>query len=199
MGNDIDMRESFLGAAGGQVLPAGLTLTYVKLSGGTGIPSFDNAIAALADEAYEYVGMPYTDTASIQDWHAEFGFSDTGRWGWMRQAYGMVFSARRDTYANLVTFGPNNNSSVISALAVEPGSPSPIWEWTAAYTAKAARALLNDPGRPLQTLTLQGVYSAPKSARFSMSNINTLTTVGLATERISADNLTPMILRDTMM
>src|SRR5690349_17620167 len=57
-GNDIDVRDSYLGYYGGEQLPAGLTLTYSgggKLSGGTGTPDFTNAIANLGDEPHKFV------------------------------------------------------------------------------------------------------------------------------------------------
>ena len=79
----------------------------------------------------------------------------------------------------------------------EMTSPSPAYEWAAAYCAKAQRALSNDPARPLQTLPLDGILLAPPDGRFIMSEINVLATYGLATQIRSADNVTPMISRET--
>jgi phage tail sheath gpL-like len=208
-GNDVYFRDTYMGMLGGEQLPVGMVLTYSTattpstfagtLAGGTGVPVFTAAIASLADEQYEYVAMPYSDVSSILAWDAEYGFSSTGRWGWMRQQYGMVFTAHRDTYANLMTWGANNNSPVVSAMDMEPDMLTPIWEVTAAYCAKAAIALLDDPGRPLQTLLLTGVLGAPKNLRFTMAEMNNFTQTGIATQRVSSDNVTPMILRDTTM
>ena len=207
-GNDIYFRDTYLSSLGGEALPVGLVLTYStssggsstfagQLKGGTGVPTFTTGINNLSDEQYEYVAMPYSDTASLLAWDAEYGFSDNGRWGWMRQQYGMIFSARRDTYANLITYGEANNTPVISIMEMEPDVLSPAYEVAAAYCAKAARALLDDPGRPLQTLLLTGILGAPKHLRLDMGEINNLTQSGLATQRISSDGVTPMILRDT--
>src|SRR4029077_15828057 len=152
--------SNVLGPNGGEQTPLGLTLTFPnpvagkpggKLSGGTGVPIWTNAIAALGDEPYEFVGLGMNDTGSILAWETEYGFSDSGRWGWLREMYGHVMTARRDTYAALFAYGPSNNYGLISIMAFEPDSPSPLCEWVGAYTARAAGALSIDPARPLQT------------------------------------------------
>ena len=113
--------------------------------------------------------MPYTDAPSLNAWEVEYGFSDSGRWGWMRQLYGHIFSAQRGTYASLIAFGSTRNGAQTSIMGFETASPSPCYEWAAAYCSKAQRALINDPARPLQTLTLEGILLAQPSDRFIMS------------------------------
>ncbi|MCA1419489.1 phage tail sheath C-terminal domain-containing protein [Bradyrhizobium sp. BRP23] len=198
-GNQIDMRDNYGGSLAGERMPTGLVLTYSdggKLSGGTGTPDMDVALANLGDEPFEYVALAFTDSTSLVAWENEYGFSDSGRWGWMRQLYGHIFSAYKDTYQNLITWGPNNNSPIVSVMALEKQSPTAPWEYAAAYTAKAARALLNDPARPLQTLTLQGCLPAPKHQKFTMAELNAMATVGLATQRPNGDGI-PAIMRDS--
>ena len=199
-GNDIKMSDSYYGAIGGQILPPGLALTYVQLVGGAGDPTFTTAISTLGENPIEYVAMPFNDSTSLLAWETEFGFSDTGRWGFIRQHYGHIFSAKRDTYANLLTFGDSRNSPFTSILGIEANSPSPIYEWAAAYTAKAARALSNDPARPLQTLHLEGILPAPAASaagnRFLISELNNLSLHGIATQRVFADNV-PQLMRES--
>jgi len=183
-GNDILIIPNFGGTLAGEAMPSGLALTVAPMAGGTGAPDMTGCVAALADNEYDFVAMPYTDTASLQVWDAEFGFSAAGRWGWLRELYGSVFSARRDTYAGHMAWGPTGNSGVTTVMAVEAGSPAPVWEWTAAYTAQAAQALVSDPGRPLQSLELSGILPAPRSGRFSKSMLNAMAGVGLAVQAI---------------
>jgi phage tail sheath gpL-like len=193
-GNEIQMSDSYYGTIGGEQLPVGLTLTYAPMAGGTGTPVFTNAISALGETEIDYVCMPFTDSTSMLAWETEFGFSDTGRWGWMRQHYGHLFNAKRETYTNLLLFGETRNSAQMSVLAIEPSSPTPSYEWAAAYTAKAARALINDPARPLQTLALNSCLPAPFHSRFIMSELNAFAYAGLATQRTPVD--VPMIMRE---
>ena len=197
-GNDITVSVNYYGTIGGEILPDGLTLTLPAtglLTGGAGVPNFTTAISNMGDQPFEYVAVPYTDSTTMMDWDEEFGFTDTGRWGWQRQLFGHVFSAKRDTYSNLITWGDTQNSGVISAMGFEVASPSPCFEWAAAYTAKAQRALVNDPARPLQTLSLNKIKSAPLESRFDFVELNALAENGVAIQKAGSDNQ-PMIARE---
>jgi len=197
-GNDIKVQDNYYGPTGGEVMPPGLTLTYSgsgTLTGGAGDPLFTTALSNLGETPVEYVALPFTDSNSLQAWELEFGFSDLGRWGWIRQLYGHLFSAKRDIYSNLLTWNTRNNAQ-LSVMAVEPTSPSPVWEWAAAYAAKAARALSIDPARPLQTLHLETIVPAKGDDRFLLSELNAMSMSGLATQRTLQDNI-PMITRET--
>jgi phage tail sheath gpL-like len=198
-GNDITMSDSYYGRMGSQELPVGVTIAYSglgMLSGGVGTPIFDTAISNLGERIFEYVALPFTDSTSLLAWETEYGFTDTGRWGWMRQLFGHIFSTKRDDYSSMITFGESRNNGVTSIMGVELASPTPIYEWTAAYTAKGQRALINDPARPLQTLELTGVLPAPLHQRFNRPELNTMAGSGIATQETDPNNI-PMILRET--
>jgi phage tail sheath gpL-like len=206
-GNDIDVRMAYGGALAAEQVPIGLTITVPvgnKLSGGTGEVDLTEAITNLGDEPYEYVATGYTDSTSLALLEEEYGFGDNGRWGWMRQLYGHIFSGRRGIatigdpkgYGELLQYGPNNNSGVVSVMGIEHHSPTPPWCFASAYTAKAARALVNDPARPLQTLALEGCLPPPKHQRFTMKELNDLSGVGIATQSVNADNI-PAIKRES--
>ena len=210
--NDIDVRLAYGGLLAAEKVPVGLGITLspappvgatgTKLAGGSGATSISNALINLGDEIYEYVASGFTDSTSLALLEAEYGFGDSGRWGWMRQLYGHVFAAKRGAgsdqwgYTDLIAYGPTNNSGVLSVMSVEKHSPSPTWNWSAAYAAKAARALLNDPARPLQTLELEGCLPAPKHQRFDKAQCNALAGVGLATQSVNANNI-PAIMRES--
>jgi phage tail sheath gpL-like len=198
-GNEIDVRLAYGGALAAERIPIGLVITTPVgnvLAGGTGSVDLSEAITNLGDEIYEYVATGFTDSTSISQLETEYGFTDIGRWGWMRQLYGHVFAAKKGDLTSLVTYGPSNNSGVLSVMGVEANSPTPSWSWAAAYAAKAARALLNDPARPLQTLALEGCLPAPKHQRFTKAHCNTLGGVGIATQGVNDDGI-PAILRES--
>jgi len=198
-GNEIDVRLAYGGALAAEQVPVGLTITMPvnnKLSGGSGSPDIVAAIDNLGDEAYEYVASGFSDSTCIGLLEQEYGFGDSGRWGWMRQLYGHVFFCMRGSYSGLLAYGPSNNSGVLSCLAVESHTPTPPWAWASAYCAKAARALVNDPARPLQTLALEGCLPAPKHLRFDMKQCNDLSGVGIATQGVNADGV-PAIKRES--
>lgn len=208
-GNDIRVELNYYGTIGGEVTPPGLGITLPPgdpagtppvppnfLTGGTGVPDFTQAIIAIGDKNFEYVALPYTDSNSLFNWETEYGFTDQGRWGWKRQLYGHIFSAKRDTYANLITWGETRNSGVTSVMGCEVTMPTPMNEVIAAYCAMAQRALINDPARPLQTLALNGCKLAPLQDRFNVDELNALAGNGIATQKAGADNQ-PMISRET--
>lgn len=180
-GNDVKIGHALGGALAGEAMPAGISAVITAMASGTGAPSQTNSIAAIGDDAFDYVGIPYTDSTSLGAWETEYGFSNSGRWGFLRESYGTIYTAVRDAYANLVTWGAAGNSPVSSALSIESGAQAPVWEWAAAYCANAALAFLNDPARPLQTLELVGCMPPVKGARFSKTERQNLTLYGLAT------------------
>jgi len=197
-GNEITVSLNYYGTVGGETLPPGLTLTLPAtglLTGGTGVPDFTQAISNMGEQEFEYVAMPFTDSTSLFAWDQEYGFTDQGRWGWMREHFGHVFSAKRGAYPDLITFGNTQNSAVISVMGFEVASPSPAYEWSAAYAAKAQRALVNDPARPLQTLSLNQIKCAPLQDRFNFSELNALAENGIAIQKAGSDRQ-PMIARE---
>jgi phage tail sheath gpL-like len=196
VGNDINLSDNYYGNIGGEFMPAGLTVTYTPMASGAGDPTHTTAISNLGENETDYVCMPFTDQASLTAWENEFGFSDTGRWGFVRQHFGQLWSAKRDTFGNLQAFAPTQNCPQLSVLGIETGSPTPTWQWAAAYTAMAARALSIDPARPLQTLQLTGCLPA-KANRFLLSELNALSIAGIATQRVPGANNVAMISRES--
>src|SRR5262245_3638979 len=210
-GNDIDVRFAYGGLLAAEQVPIGLGvsvtgMTNNKLMGGTGTVDVTQALINLGDEIYEYVATGFTDSTTFTKLDHEWGFTDEGRWGWLRQLYGHVFGSKRGTasgtdqrgYSDLIQYGQNNgiNSGVISLMGIEANSPTPTWCWAAAYAAKAARALLNDPARPLQTLQMEGCLPAPKHQRFTSTHNNNLSGVGIATQGVEGNNV-PQIKRES--
>jgi phage tail sheath gpL-like len=197
-GNEIQISLNYYGGLGGEQTPVGLGISLPAtgfLTGGVGTPQMGNAILNMGEEPYEYACVPWTDSNTLFDMDAEYNFADTGRWGWQRELFGHVFTAKRGDYADLLLFGETNNSGVISIMSFEQQSPSPNFEWAAAYCAKAQRALINDPARPLQALSLNNIKLAPKHQRFDFIELNSLASTGLAIQKAGSDNQ-PMIARE---
>lgn len=194
-GNDITIIANYYGQYGGEVLPTGLTLTVTAMASGAGQANFVNVISAIQTLEYDYLGLPYSDTASLTSWNTEYGFGPTGRWNYIRQQYGVIFNVKRDSYANLLTWGLSQNSPVTSTMAIEADSPTPVWEWSAAYCALGALGFSDDPARPLQTLEFYGILPARLQNRFTQTQNNSLVNSGLAVQA-TAPSGNPMILRE---
>lgn len=184
-GNDIDIRVNYRGTADGETLPAGLTLTIAAMAGGAVNPLLEDALAALGDEAYDFIVSPYTDTASLNALKDLLNDS-TGRWSWANQVYGHVFAVKSGTLGTLTTFGTGRNAQHESVLGVYD-SPTPCWLWAADMAGAAAVALRADPGRPLQTLTLSTVLAPPHDSRFTAPERNVLLWDGISTFTVGQD------------
>lgn len=172
-GNDIDIRVNHLGALGSEVLPAGVAMTITAMDDGAGVPDLAAAFAALGDQEFETIVHCWTDTASLNAFDTEWGHGDDGRWGWQRQLYGHVWSAKRATFGDLSTFGDARNGGEQTTWGLY-NSPTPPWEMAAVIGGVAHRALMEDPARPLGTLPLPGVMAPAEADRFTKAEKNAL-------------------------
>lgn len=187
-GNDITIVTNYRGTAGAESTPAGLTLTITAMAGGSGDPDLADAIAAMGDEEYDHVILPYGDAASLDALATEMNDA-AGRWSYARQVYGHVWSARRGALQALVTFGESRNDQHATIWGLEPGIPSPVWEAAAAWGARSAVYLNADPARPTQTGPLTGLLPAPPGSRFIMTERQSLLFAGIATAMTSGGAL----------
>ncbi len=185
-GNNIDLRLNYLGSAGGEATPDGLGITLTALTGGVGAPDMTTALANLGDRTFDFIITPYTDTTSL-DALKNLLSDSTGRWSYAQQLYGHVFGAASGSYGQLTTLGEARNDQHATLLGVYD-SPTPAYVWAAAVTGAVAGSLRNDPGRPLQTLTVSGVLAPPLASRFELTERNNLLYSGISTFTVADDS-----------
>lgn len=193
VGNSIDIRVNYLGAAGSEALPAGIAITelptaqgepYIHLTTGAGDPDLSGIGAILGDRRYSFVGNPYTASPALTKWQAEFADNPAGRWGYARRLYGGVWSAVVDTAANLASFSTANDPHH-SIFGIE-GCPCPADEVAAAYCGAAAASLRVDPARPLNTLTLNGILAPHPFDQFTYTDRELILKNGITTPMVDA-------------
>lgn len=184
-GNDIDLRLNYLGTRGGEVLPTGLAATITQMAGGATAPNLTNALANLANLAFDFIACPYTDATSLNAVQALLNDA-TGRWSWSTQLYGGAFAALRGTVGNLTTAGVLRNDAHTSIMGFYD-SPTPSWLWAAALAGTVAPSVRADPATPLQTLVIQGVLAPPVQSRFQLTDRNTLLFDGISTFTVADD------------
>lgn len=177
-GNDIDVRHSYYD---GESLPSGLTLTITALANGTANPDITSIWAAIGDEHYNVITMPYTDAANLTALETELA----DRWGPLRMIEGMAFCAATGTHSELGTLGDSRNSPHVSIMNAA-GSPTPTYEWAAAVAGIASYHGNIDPARPFQTLTLKGVLPPRQEDRFTLQENNLLLFDGISTHLVDA-------------
>lgn len=187
-GNDIMVSDSFLGAAGGQTLPTGITLTYAAMASGATNPLLSTAITAMGNTPFDYIIHPYTDSTSQAAMTLQM--NDTvGRWSYVQQVYGHVYTALRGTLSALVTAGNLLNDPHLTMAAIDVDCPHPSWEYAAAYGAANAIGIKQDPARPTQTLPLNGLLAPRQGKRFLFSDMNSLLSNGVATSSVVVGQL----------
>lgn len=185
LGNSIDIQLNYRGLAGGETTPSGLELIITDMVGGSGAPDLLDGLSNLNDRSFDFTVNPYSDTASL-DAIKDFLSDNGGRWSWDQQLYGHSFTAITGTYGQLADFGEKRNDQHNSLLGV-PKSPSPIYQWAAAYVGAIAQSLRNDPGRPLQTLPINGVLAPDATQQLGLIERNNLLHSGISTFTVDDD------------
>ncbi|HIB1660974.1 TPA: phage tail sheath subtilisin-like domain-containing protein, partial [Salmonella enterica subsp. enterica serovar Muenchen] len=184
-GNEIPVTLNYYGFGGGEVLPAGVNITVASGVKGAGAPALNDAVAAMGDEPFDYIGLPFNDTASVNTMATEMNDS-SGRWSYVRQLYGHVYTAKTGTLSELVAAGDQFNLQHITLAGYEKDTQTPADELAASRTARAAVFIRNDPARPTQTGELVDMLPAPKGKRFTTTEQQTLLSHGVATAYVES-------------
>ncbi|SOE85689.1 Mu-like prophage tail sheath protein gpL [Burkholderia sp. YR290] len=185
VGNDIDIRFNYQGAANGEVFPTGFAATITAMTGGATNPTLTTALGNLLDMPFDFIACAFTDTTSMDAIKA-FLNDSTGRWSWQQQVFGHAFYAYRATWASLTTFGTGRNNQHETVMGFND-SPTPPWQWAATVAAVTAVSVRADPGIPMQTVALTGVSAPPLQSRFNLSQRNTLLFDGISTFTVADD------------
>lgn len=184
-GNEIDIRVNYLGAAGGEVTPAGLGVAVTAMANGATNPVLTTALANLADEPYDVIISPFVDSTSIAAITALLN-DVAGRWSWSTQIYGHCVIAKRANTGGLATFGATLNDQHLTAIGIYD-APSPNYRWAAAFGAAIAVSVRADPAQPLHSIAIEGLLAPPMSSRFTLSQRNTLLYEGISTFTVQSD------------
>ncbi len=191
-GNDILLGANLLGTAGGQALPAGVTVAITAMTGGTQNPAaLATALASLGDRVYDLVLHPYTDTASLSAFKQLFDFL-TGRWAPTQQLYGHAITAYRGTYGAATTFGLAQNDPHATIMPISDSPSSPM-DWAAEIGAQVALSMRGNPATPITGLALT-VMPPSDAGRFIADQRNSLLFDGMSTFTVD-DSGTVMIER----
>jgi phage tail sheath gpL-like len=174
----LHLAVAFRGPAYGEIVPPGLTVTAVAMTGMAGVPDVAALVSNLGDELYDFICSPWSDATSLDDL-SNLLQDVTGRWSWSQQLYGHAFAYRNDTLGALSTFGNTRNDQHVT-LAGWFGSPTPECEIAAAWTGQVAGSAVVSAARPVQTLALLGVVPPRPDDRFQILDRQVLYFDGIA-------------------
>jgi phage tail sheath gpL-like len=144
------------------------------------------ALALLGDTQYHHIICALNDDTSVRD----LGEFLEARYGALQMIPAIAYLPKKGTHAELVTYGSKSNCPLISFMSINSlgnsaNEPLSDAEALAAWAGQIAQSLANDPCRPLQTLTLNGVYSIAAS-EFDWSERNLLLHEGMSTYTVTA-------------
>ena len=180
VGNQFKMALNWGGKLSSEVLPAGVNVAIVQLSGGTADPDLSAALSVLPDEIFNFILSPYNSLVALQALDTEL----SSRWAPLRMLEGHAFVAASGTVGELVTLGESLNCPYISLLDAGSNSPTPAYLWSAALIGQVARAATIDPARPFNGLPLVNVLAKAADLR-TLSERDTLLHSGVATHKVS--------------
>lgn len=178
-GNDILLGVAVLGTAGGQSVPAGLTVALGQMSGGATNPTtLATSLATQGERVYDLIIHPYTDSGSrtaLKTWLDDAA----GRWSPMLQLYGHAITAYRGTYGQATAFGLAQNDQHATIMPIGD-SPSDPLSWAAQVAARTAMSMRSNPALPITALSLT-VMPPTDAGRYSTEQRNSLLYDGLST------------------
>jgi phage tail sheath gpL-like len=174
-GNAIDLRVNYYQT---EKLPTGMTVTIAAMTGGTSNPDIADAIAAIGDEQYHTIIVPWTDAANLAALYTEM----QRRWGPLVKKEGFAFTAAAGTLADLSTLGNSVNNELLCIIGTQA---SPTTPWEIAAVVGAVDAYESDPARPRQTLEMTGVLAPWPEDRYTLDERNIHLYDGISTYTVS--------------
>ena len=177
-GNSIDIRTNYYA---GDALPAGMSATIVAMASGATNPALTAAIAAMGDEWFQVIAMPYTDAANLTMLEAEMA----SRFGPLREIEGHAFAAASGAFGTISTLGNSRNSPHLT-IVQSTAEPMPPWEKAAETASIAAYYAAIDPARPLQNLPYKWSLPPLMNDLYTFEERNLLLYDGIATTYVDS-------------
>jgi phage tail sheath gpL-like len=179
IGNDVDLRASYLA---GEASPAGLGVTIVAMSGGTGDVDLSGVWPKVGDVWFNFVTFAATDATTLGVVETELDSRASA--GRHVDAYAVVCKA--GDFSTISTLG-NQRNAKRCAIIGNNKSPTTPWEFAAMYAAQCSFSASVDQALPFQTLPLVGALSPQASDLFTQAQRNSLLYSGISTFTVAAD------------
>ena len=178
-GNDIDIRINY---QADEVLPAGLTAVVAAGVVATGNPDVADALAAIVNESYYTIVMPYNDNTNVDKLKVEL----SSRFGGMDMRTGHLFAGKAGTHAALTTYGSARNN-VHETIFGATRPPQGAYNWAARMASVVEFNGAIDPARPFKTLEVPGLLAPAEGDRFTRPERELLLRDGISTFEVAQD------------
>lgn len=178
-GNDIDVRVNY---QRDEALPAGLTAVVATGVTATGNPDVATALAAISNEKYYSITVPYSDITNLDKLKTEL----TARFGGMDMRTGHLFAGYAGTHSGLTTFGAARNNVHETVYGVKK-PPQGAYNWAARMAAVTEFNGAIDPARPFKSLAVPGLLAPQEADRFTRQERELLLKDGISTFTVDDD------------
>jgi len=172
---DLDIRKNY---NAGEADISGITVTINAITPGTGDPDVQDVLDVIGDTWFNIIAHPYNDTTNL-DLIEDFALVQTGP---LVMKDGVWYSAKRDTRANMITFGTStdrNNQYVV--LLPSYNRLESTYELSAAVVGRTAESIQSDTAVPLHRMTLSGLKTVSEDDRWTTVERNQLAIASIAT------------------
>lgn len=177
----------------GEATPDGLIVAIAPPAARAVNPDLTRSVANMGERQYNYVVMPYRDTANLNILSTEL----LKRWGPVKMSDGAVWMAHTGTQGEITAFGESRNDFLFTCSAI-PKAPEPDYIWAASVCATCAPSLAIDPARPLQTLAVASRMAPALADRLTREERNLLLHSGIATVTVAAGDVVQIERQVTM-
>ena len=164
-------------------------LTLTQMANGSGNSGLAASLAAIGDEQFDVLIVGNQGSTSQLDELDDFFDHSSGRWSPYKQTFGHAFIGAWKSYANLITLGGERNGPHVTVMGTY-GSPTPVWEWSAAIGARVTQHWATPPelSRPLQTIKLNLIEPPRNPADWwTIEERQALLDAGIATYTVDPD------------
>ena len=189
LGNDLTVDVLFDSAS----QPTAPAIAITAMAGGTGNPDINTAIAAMGDEWYNWIIMPWTDSTNMTALETEL----VDRFSPLRQIGCRAFAPVSGTYGSAQAYGDSRNSPHVTCMG-SGLAPQPAYIWAAVNAVVAANSLANDPSRQLRGLSLPYLIPPAAEDRFTNTERNNLLYDGISTYTVDAGGVVRIEAQITM-
>ena len=175
--NGISAVFNYFGDAGGESLPAGLTLgkSQLTLSGGTGTVDMTNTLAAMGAFKYYFLIHPFNDTTALAAIEADL----KDRWDPTKRYDGHALTFLSDSHSDLTTFGNALNDEHCTIPGMDTVI-TPADECAAYIGAVVAGEMENDPALPVWNIECPYILPPVAGDRFDSTEENALAFDGIS-------------------
>jgi len=173
--NALDIRFAYYD---GEVIPSGVGVTSATVTPGAVDVDVTPMITAMAEEWYNVLIGPYTDSSNLKIIEIEL----LDRFGVLRQIDGVYITARKGDDASLISYATNSqrNCQCVGTVACNK-YPSSIEQIAGAVGGQFVASAANDAAKPLHRIALAGILPPRKEDRAKLIERNSLARNGLIT------------------